>query len=455
MIILQRYMRIKITLLCLLITLLSNSTIYAQTQTIKGNFAGLSQTEILLKGFEGFKDFEIAKATTDAKGNFVLKYPKSYVGAALLSIKEGSTLVMLLNKEDIEMSWMNVTDFSTLTFVKSFENNAFTEAFNINQEAENKLAALRYLLPLYEAEGDKKLWIAQEIDIHENRFWNFITELPKGTYVENYLKVRKFISDIQSAVSKNPELIPSIQKNFLTLAINQEMWRSGLLTDVFNGYYYLMEKMETQDEVDFHANSAADYFVEHMYNQPYLLQEIAEHCFKLLQGKGFNASAQYLAEKMLSQTYFPLDQNSLSLYEQYGKLAIGKKGPEVELGNGLLLSQLPHSYKLLVVGASWCPACQNDYPSLVGRYKRLVPNYDLEVVYVSIDTEKTEYQQFFKEAPFITFSDFQGWDTAAVKDYLVSGTPTYILLDKDLQILSRLQKPEDLVVWLEKFGNKK
>ena len=102
------------------------------------------------------------------------------------------------------------------------------------------------------------------------------------------------------------------------------------------------------------------------------------------------------------------------------------------------LKNLPNKYKLVVFGASWCPNCQTDYPKLKDKYALLKANYDVEIVYISIDTDKKVFEEYYKDAPFITYCDAKGWETQAAKDYYVFATPTYILLDKELKILAKL-----------------
>ena len=60
---------------------------------------------------------------------------------------------------------------------------------------------------------------------------------------------------------------------------------------------------------------------------------------------------------------------------------------------------------------------------------------DVEVVYISIDTDKEAYKTAYQNAPWQSYCDYKGWDTQAAKDYFVYATPTYILLDKYMKIL--------------------
>ena len=97
----------------------------------------------------------------------------------------------------------------------------------------------------------------------------------------------------------------------------------------------------------------------------------------------------------------------------------------------------------------WCPNCQTDYPKLNQSYKNLKDTYGLEIVYISIDTDKNAFETYYKDALFITHCDTQGWETQAAKDYHIFATPTYILLDKNLKIVAKINTPEHLEAWLQ------
>lgn len=118
-------------------------------QTISGNFPELKAAQVLLRGYNGFQEHELATTTTDSAGNFTLTYPKEYVGAALLQIKNSKSIIVLLNHENFSMSWSNLQDINTLQFANSIENEAFTKGITLNQEIESKLTGLKFLLPQY------------------------------------------------------------------------------------------------------------------------------------------------------------------------------------------------------------------------------------------------------------------------------------------------------------------
>jgi len=123
---------------------------------LKGSFSTAKETEIRLMGFIGTQDTLLAQTKTDASGNFLLQYPKKYKGAATLQVKETTSLIVLLNNENFEISWSNFKDFSALQFTNSKENEAFQQAYTINMDAQKKLAGLTYLLPFYKNDLSKK-----------------------------------------------------------------------------------------------------------------------------------------------------------------------------------------------------------------------------------------------------------------------------------------------------------
>ena len=419
-------------------------------QTISGNFPELKAAQVLLRGYNGFQEHELATTTTDSAGNFTLTYPKEYVGAALLQIKNSKSIIVLLNHENFSMSWSNLQDINTLQFANSIENEAFTKGITLNQEIESKLTGLKFLLPQYKTTSKQHKWLQQEIRQQTQRFQNHLNQLPKTSYARYYLKIRKLITDMPLTANRYIERMPKHEEDFKNLNFSEDyLWHSGLLNELFDGFYQLMESHIEVEKVTQHANLATDEWVKNLATQPTKQQDVAEHCFKWLEKRSLFAAAEHLAKAMLNQTNCQIDQKRTNLFEQYRKLAIGNPAPNIQLNNNQWLSTLNSNYILVAFGASWCPNCQTDYPKLNQGYKNLKDTYGLEIVYISIDTDKNAFETYYKDALFITHCDTQGWETQAAKDYHIFATPTYILLDKNLKIVAKINTPEHLEAWLQ------
>lgn len=423
-------------------------------QTIKGNFAQAKNSEIVLKGYDGFAEKELTKTTTDSLGNFSVVYPKTYKGAALLQIQNSSSIIVLLNQENFEMQWADVQDFKTLSYKNSLENEAFTKGIYINQESLSKITGLKFLLPQYKNSSKQYKWLLQETNNQEQQFANFLIKLPPTSYTKYYLKIRKLITDFPLTASRYIERMPQHETDFNNLNFNDpNLHTSGLLKELLEGYFMLMESHIEPEKMYQHIKTSTDAIVKSLSPNPTLQQQVAQHLFKYFEKRSLFKAAENIALTMLNQSNCQLSQNSIQLFEQYRKVAIGETASNIVL-NQTDLKNINSAYKLVVFGASWCPNCQTDYPKFIENYKNLKSTYDIEIVYISIDTDKKVFETYYKDAPFITFCDGKGWETPAAKDYFIFATPTYILLDKNLKIVAKLNSPEHLEAWLQAKAKK-
>ena len=441
----------------ILLFLLMAGLAHTQMQTIQGGrFPELRGNRIVLMGSDGFRERELAKTQCDSSGHFALSYPSSYVGAARLQIQGAGSIIVLLNKENFSMEWENVQDVNTLRFTHSPENEDFAKGIDVNAAAEQKLAGLSYLLPQYKKDPGKYQWLEQEIAVQNNQFPDFIERLPEISYAAYYLKVRKFLTDIVQAVKKDSRQIPEYETGFKNLNFDDDkLWYSGLMSDLFAGMYQLTGSYKDSVKVNVSMNATTDAWIRSLGTNSLKQQDVAEYCFKLLEQHYLTQGAEYIAKAMLDESGCQLDEKRTDLFEQYRKMAVGNIAPDIVLENGAKLSTLNHTYKLVVFGASWCPNCQTDYPALVALYNKMKDKQDVEVVYLSLDTDKKAYHDFYKEAPFITGCDTEGWAGKTVKSYHVFATPSYFLLNHELKIVAKIKNPEQLQSFLNTSGNNK
>ena len=103
---------------------------------------------------------------------------------------------------------------------------------------------------------------------------------------------------------------------------------------------------------------------------------------------------------------------------------------------------------MLVFGKSDCPHCKEGALELLKYYAGWKTKKNVEVVYVSLDTDKKVYQEAYQNAPWPMFCDFKGWDSKAAKDYHIWGTPSYFLLDKELTILAHINSVDHANAWI-------
>ena len=440
-------MKHSITLLLLSVFTFS----IAQVQyTIQGDFPKFPNSNYELKGYEGLQQTTLSTASSKEDGKFTLTYPNDYKGVAQLWMNGAYQILLFLNQEDITLYWEDLTNRDGLE-TNSQEYQAFLGGMKTFQDSEAKLAGLNYLVPLYAQDSIKQHWLAHELDTVAYSFPKYIKSLPEQRFVRQYLLARGLIEQMPKTVETYKWRAPAHIAEFMAVDV-KALEHSGLYKELLQGYTNLVERFPTIEETNTILNTAIDKVIGDLKDNPTLQEEVGQMWFTYLESHSLSRPAEHLATLMLKDNH-SLNEKSINLFEQYRKMAVGKTAPDIEL-NDKKLSQVKNKYKLVVFGASWCPNCQADYPKLKEKYESLKKKYDLEMVYISIDTDKSAFENYYKDAPFITYCDTKGWNTQAAKDYYVMATPTYILLDKELKILSKIQSPEHLEAWLQANGKK-
>lgn len=90
---------------------------------------------------------------------------------------------------------------------------------------------------------------------------------------------------------------------------------------------------------------------------------------------------------------------------------------------------------LVVFWASWCPHCMEEIPK-VNTWAKAHP--ETRVVAISLDDNKAAYEKAIQELPnLMHHTDLKKWNGKAVKEYYVYGTPTFVLLDHNKNIIKK------------------
>lgn len=446
---------IKITFLLLL---LCNFSIAQKRYTLNGNFPQASNKEIVLKAFTMLGDSLLSKTTADAKGKFSINYPERYRGASLLEIKDTKSVIVLLNKENLEMNWDNFEDYKSLTYKSSPENTAFVNGIAVTQKVEQLVSALNFIKPIYEQEqpsSPKKIkWVTEEIANQNKAFSDYLKSLPENLYAKYYLKLRKLIEDMPTTATKYPERILQHQKEFNTIDFaSNDLVRSGLYRELLEGYFQLMENKGNLDSVNKDTNAGIAILLKSLEKQPQLKQEVADYLFRFFEERSLFKASEHLALAMLDSQSCEMDNKHMALFEQYRKMAVGKTAVDIVFHNAtqpiLTLNSITSKYKLVVFGASWCTKCQEEIPKLKIYYEDWKTKYNMEIVFISLDSEKEKYTAFVKDFPWLSSSELKGWEVKSVQDYYVFGTPTMFLLDKNNTILLKPISEKQIQSWLE------
>jgi thiol-disulfide isomerase/thioredoxin len=128
---------------------------------------------------------------------------------------------------------------------------------------------------------------------------------------------------------------------------------------------------------------------------------------------------------------------------------IGQVAPDFTMndttGKPFTLSSLKGKLLLVDFWASWCGPCRGENPNVVKAYQAYNKK-GFDVLGVSFDKDHGKWVKAIKDDGLVWnhVSDLLGWGNAAGKVYGIMSIPANVLLDKDMKIIGRNLRGEDL-----------
>lgn len=425
------------------------------SQKLKGTLPQHAGQEIRLSGFEYYQTFNLATTVADSLGNFALAYPKDYVGMGIIETQDQSSRIVVLSEKKIVLQGTHLNDLASLSFSNSPANTNFEYYAKAQGLYGNAKSAWRYLDKLYQKEslfnGQKKLLkiIQQEQNRIQKEEAAFVASLDPKSFVRWYIPFRKAVQEMPGIVRRQTERIPAMLQQFRTTNFNHLHFKtSGLFKEYIEGHYLLIENMgQSLDSVYSQMNMSTQHLIDNLAENDALLNSVANHLFTYLEKRSLYKAAAYLSVSLLNNPQCKLETSLSAKLENYRKLKVGAIAPDILLQNNTKLSAIK-TRKLLVFGASWCSSCKKDLPELVANHALLTAK-NSGIVYISLDTDATAFESAYKDFPWQTFCDFKGLETQAAKDYLVTDTPRYFLLDANNKILLHPKSIAHVNAWMQ------
>ena len=445
-------------------------------QVITGNLSLLSKQLIHLEGFNGLKTYPIDSTYIDENGNFQLSYSKTDYGMGYLISADEKPIFVILSGEDIEIQGEALSYTETINITKGKENQWFEQYASEHPKREQALSAWTYLKKMYNQDSlffvhtVPQKAVSEEIQRIKTEDSTFLTNLPNDSYVSWFLPMRKLVSSVSTVAQNRPEEIPSTIEAFRSLDYTDErLYKSGLFKDAIESHFWLIENSgQNLDAVYEDMKISIDRMMEKLVMDEDKLNEVTDYLFDLLERHSLFKASEYLAIKVLNETSCTIDSNLANQLETYRTMKIGNTAPDIIFkGDNFApeynsknfpkkLSDLKNRYTVVVFGASWCPKCTEELPEIANHYSKW-KGQGVEVLFVSLDEDKTAYNEFVKNFPFISSCDYLKWESPIAKDYYVFGTPTMYLLDEERKILLRPNSVKQMDAWVDWFlvqGNK-
>lgn len=439
-----------------------------EAQSITGNFPDIANRQVKLFGFNGFSADPIDSVNVSEDGTFKLSFNTEHYGVGYLVTDDSKAFIVILAPENISLSGESFASTDKIKIIAGDQNRLFEQFASDNRRREQALSAWNYLESFYNSDslfaGHKTALTAieqekQHIQAEES---SFLANLDPGTYLSWYLPVRKLVSSVSIMARYQSNEIPATIEAFRNLDYTDErLYKSGLLRDIIEGHFRLIENGGlSSDSVFIGMSISIDHIIESLRADEEKFNEITDFLFKYLEKHNLNQASEYLALKVLNEESCTVDNNLASQLESYRAMKAGNIAPDFDFKGDVFapaygtikppakLSDIKSDYTVLAFGASWCPACPNELMKIAGSYQKYKER-NIEVVFISLDEDKEIFKTFIAPFPFISFCDYQKWESPVIKSYHVFATLTLYLINTRQEILLRSSSVQQLHEWID------
>ncbi len=434
--------------------------------TLSGHFPVFAGKSIYLVGFDGFNEWLIDSTVVSADGTFDLKYT-SKPSMALLSVDERNSCILALGDEAIHLNGADLADVQHFNVINGIETQKVHQFLSEFGERTQALNGWYYMRKMYqnekshlhnvEAIASMSAEIERLTDL-ENTFFRSIAEY-EFTY--HYLHMRRLIHSVMPVLEFRFGEAPNLLQEYRTIDYaDDKLWKSGLLSDMIQSHFYLLENMGGSiQQVYEEMTHSIDLILDQLSHNSPRFNAATNHLFLYLEQRNLFRASEYLALRILDMESCSVDSDFAKQLEFYRKLQIGNKAPDFVFTGDVYrngtwssttfnLKDVKTNYKILVFGASWCPKCVNELQEIIAHYPQW-KTYGAELVFVSLDDEPELFKNFVRDIPGISLCDYAQWEGVSVKNYHVFATPTIFLLDANHNILLRPFSVYQLNTWFE------
>ncbi len=436
-------------------------------QTLSGNFPSLANQTLTLEGTKGFDTYAIGSAKVDEKGQFSFTYSPQDYGIAFLSGEDKKPFVVILEKSGVRLEGQVLSEANSIRILEGQENRWFEQYTQEQGKREQALSAWAYLQNLYQndpffaSQQVPNQAIGAEVIRLQQEDGQFINALPVESFARWFLPIRKLISSVGAIAQYRTSELPQTIAAFRALNYSDARFqKSGLFRDVFESQFWLLENSGgTIDEVYEKMEVSIDVILSSVEKNEPLYNEVTAYLIELLERRSLTNAAEYLALTVLQQNKVLVQPRLARQLEGYRAMKVGTTVPDIQFAGDILLqgkpipyptrlSEVKAPYRLVIFGASWCPACSEAMGELIPLYEKW-NKLGLEAIFVSLDTDPTAFKAYSEGMPFIAYSDYKKWDTQAVSDYYVASSPSFYLIDPSGQLLLRPQSVKQIDAWVD------
>lgn len=408
----------------------------AEAAVIKVKIANKVGDKVVLT----FNNKEKQEIAVDADGNGTIELNNFEPQYVLMQYERGRRTLFLDPQQDLSMSFDGKTMWKNISFegagaqINTYLNSGELRAIEYGDGKLDEVAFMQKADSLYNANLGKLKAAKLSADFvrqEENRlkyftysnFPMFPISHPYMTKVENFTPTEAYYKRLKELTTLDASLLTLTEyKGFLTNAISS----LGL-----NG-----EKIDTSDKL---VKCQVQYINDNVQD-PVLKEYLTNYSvMNYVKSNGVD-NIDFAVESFNKNVKdAKLIEAFNKLCDQWRKIAAGKPSPVFEgeniEGKMVSLADLKGKFVYIDVWATWCGPCRGEIPHL----KKLEEKYhgkDIEFVSLSCDQDKEAWAKMVTKDELKGVQLHIGNKAPFMDDYMITGIPRFILLDKEGKIIS-------------------
>ena len=434
-------MRFVIALFILCTTIMYSQKLHGRF--IDNNLHG--KTVYLYDVFQG-DGSPIDETIIDSNGKFSFKKTDYTLGFYRIQLKGEEPIIIVLNptETDVEIQVNNQNDEKPITVLQSLENIAF-HRHKMLMNIYNRIEYLQFQLSFPNDE------VLQKIDEYENELKKFIyySTVSLKDLQENFSQTFTFDVLANTMPIINSSYEDRIERFFDNKAILDSKYLHSPL--MFNKISMYLNYYSGENSIDMHI--AIDDILMATYDNYDVYGYCITQILSFLNREGFEERIEYVVSEYIGDEFDLITNRTLrKQIEGRQKLKVGTIAPDIQIPDinrdkvGLHDLFKKNKLNLVMFWSSTCPHCMETIPEIKTIYESY-RSAGLEVIAVSIDKKKDEWQQAIDQEnlEWINISSLKGWDSESTDVYYVSYTPTFYLVDNQTTIVGRPDGKEDVI----------
>lgn len=413
---------------------------------------------VALYKLQGSKQNYVQNVTIN-NGVFKFVLPETATaGMYRLRYKMDNTSIVdfIYNNEDISLQFDPNKSTETLQFLTSEENNLYEDFLTQTYALQQQLDALQYAY--------FSLTNANERLNSEEKYKNLVVTYEKiqqefevkaiNKLALHYIKANhKYYT--KTLIESPQEYLNSIKTHFFDYIDFEDAYlaNSALISDsVLNYVLYLNVSDDSAVQTVLHKNAINEVMAKITANPTLKAATLTTLLYSFSQDENVEI-VDFLIDNFYNKLPDSVKNNKdIENILKSLKLAIGKKAPDFtweEKGKTKHLYAIDKAPTyVLVFWSTTCSHCVIEVPKL---YEYLEHKVNIHVIDVALENDEHGFN-IYKEK-FEKWTNVLGlgkWENAIAKDYEITSTPTYFILDSDKKIIAKPDHIEDVKAYFEK-----